>query len=181
MRCIRVHQPREVRAIWGHIYFLALIHDHDGQWWMRAHHADVKDISRALWLCCHSALLAQEITQCRALLCWHSVLVRHKANPLSYCLMPARHCSPVSQHTDTTACRENGRQTTLTFDCSATSRRRCCIVIEPCFALWPHFELVSPSLSQWWLLFFGGVFFFCGCFFFNCISEVQYYPLVISQ
>lgn len=179
MRCIRVHQLREVCVIWGHLYFLALIHDHDGQWWMRAHHADVKDISRALWLCCHSALLAQEITQCRALLCWHSVLVRHKANPLSYCLMPARHCSPVSQHTDTTACRENGRQTTLTFDCSATSRRRCCIVIEPCFALWPHFELVSPSLSVV-TVFFWGVF-FCCWFFFNCISEVQYYPLVVSQ
>lgn len=145
--CIKVHQ---LYVIWGHNYFLARAHDHDGQWWMRAQRADVKHISRALWLCCHSALLAQEITQCRPLSCWHSVLVRREANPVNYCLAPARQCSPVSQHTDTAARQENSKHTTLTFDCSATSRWRCCIVIEKCFALWPHFDECIP-LHHWWL------------------------------
>lgn len=129
---------------------------------MRAQRADAKDISRALWLCCHSALLAQEITQCRALLCWHSVLVRRKTNPVNYCPAPARHRSPVSQHTDTTACWENSKQTTLAFDCSATSRQRCCIGIEHCPALWPHFDRRLP-LPHWWLF------------------KVQYYAIVILQ
>lgn len=140
VRCVKVHQLREVCDVGLHLFPCTSPWPWRAVMNARAQHADVTDINRALWLCCHSALLAEEITQCRALLCWHSVLVQRRANPVNYCLAPARHCSPVSQHMDTTACRESSKQTALTFDCSATSTWRCCIVIEHCFALWPHFD-----------------------------------------
>lgn len=131
--------------------------------YMRNTQMALKNISRALWSCCHYVLLAQEHRK--------SLTVRHfyagivSLSTIKQVLwVTACACAspqPLCANTDMTEDGDplysfwgRGGSTTLTFGCISILRRCHHISIEPCFALWPRFALclLLPLLWQPFLL-----------------------------